>query len=275
MSTSTPVTAAADAAPRPRDALPRRSAIVRAAGGIGVYAAAFGFTFGAVATASGLHAPQAVALSVVLFSGASQFALVGVLAAGGAPVAALSTALLLGARNAFYGLALSPILRPRGWRRLLGAQLVIDESAAMTLAQPAPCAGRFAFWATGISIFVLWNLGTIAGTLVGSGIDTSALGLDAAAPAIFLALLWPQLARRRARPVALAAVAVTLSLVTVAPAGVPIIAAAVVAVAGGLLPERRREDPERRREDPERSREDPERSREDPERSREDPERRR
>lgn len=217
-------------------ALPERWAIVRAAAGIGVYAAAFGFTFGTVATASGLHTVQAVVLSAVLFSGASQFALVGVLGAGGAPLAALLAALLLGSRNAFYGLPLSPVLRPRGLRRLGAAQLVIDETTAMTVAQPTRRGGRFAFWTTGICLFVLWNLGTFVGALVGGGIDISALGLDAAAPAIFLALLWPQLARRRARAVALAAVVVTLSLVTVAPAGAPIIAAAVVAVGGGLLP---------------------------------------
>lgn len=239
MSMTSAAATAAGAAPASHEALPERSAILRSAAGIGVYAAAFGFTFGAVATAAGLHTIQAVVLSAVLFSGASQFALVGVLAAGGAPVAGLAAALLLGARNAFYGLPLSPILRPRGLRRLWASQLVIDETTAMTVAQPTRRTGRFAFWATGICLFVLWNLGTLGGALIGGGIDTSAFGLDAAAPAIFLALLWPQLARPRARAVSLAAVAVTLSLVTVAPAGVPIIAAAGVAIAGGLLAERR------------------------------------
>jgi 4-azaleucine resistance transporter AzlC len=244
---TTPASVAADAASAPGEALRERRAIVRAAAGLGLYAAAFGFTFGAVATASGLHIVQAIVLSAVMFSGASQFALVGVLAAGGAPIAALSTALLLGWRNAFYGLPLSPILRARGPRRLWTAQLVIDETTAMAVAQPTLRAGRFAFYASGICLFVLWNLGTLAGALVGGAIDTSAFGLDAAAPGIFLTLLWPQLARQRARAVALSAVAVTLSLVTVAPAGVPIIAAAAVAIAAGLLPGRRGGNRERSR----------------------------
>jgi 4-azaleucine resistance transporter AzlC len=232
--------AASTPAHSPREALPEQWEIVRAAAGISLYAAAFGFTFGAVATTAGLGTLQVVALSVVLFSGASQFALVGVLAAGGPAIAALSAALLLGCRNAFYGLPLTPILRPRGLKRLLTAHFVIDETTAMTIAQRAPRAGRFAFWATGVGLFALWNLGTLAGALIGGGIDTSALGLDAAAPAIFLALLWPQLSRPRGRAVALAAVTVTLSLVTLTPAGVPTIAAGAVAVVAGLLPDRRR-----------------------------------
>jgi predicted branched-subunit amino acid permease len=238
MSMSRAASTPAPVARTPRDALPQRWEIVRAAAGIALYAAAFGFTFGAVATAAGLGTLQVVTLSVVLFSGASQFALVGVLAVGGPAAAALSAALLLGCRNAFYGLPLTPILRPRGLRRLLTAQFVIDE----TVAQETPRAGRVAFWVTGLGLFSLWNLGTLTGALVGGGINTSAFGLDAAAPAIFLALLWPQLSRRRGRTVALAAVVVTLSLVTITPAGLPIIAAAGTAVVAGLLPDRARDD---------------------------------
>ena len=239
MSIGSAASTSAPVARSSREALPERWEIVRTAAGIAVYAAAFGFTFGAVATAAGLSTLQVVTLSVVLFSGASQFALVGVLAVGGPAAAALSAALLLGCRNAFYGLPLTPILRPRGLKRLFTAQFVIDETTAMTIAQRTPRAGRFAFWVTGLALFSLWNLGTLTGALVGGGIDTSAFGLDAAAPAIFLALLWPQLSRAWGRTVALAAVAVTLSLITVAPAGVPIIAAAAVAVLAGLLPETR------------------------------------
>jgi 4-azaleucine resistance transporter AzlC len=238
MSMSSAASTPAPVARTPREALPERWEIVRAAAGIALYAAAFGFTFGAVATAAGLGTLQVVTLSVVLFSGASQFALVGVLAVGGPAAAALSAALLLGCRNAFYGLPLTPILRPRGLKRLLTAQFVIDETTAMTVAQQTPRAGRFAFWVTGLGLCSLWNLGTLTGALVGGGINTSAFGLDAAAPAIFLALLWPQLSRRRGRTVAMAAVVVTLSLVTITPAGVPIIAAAGAAVVAGLLPDR-------------------------------------
>ena len=226
------------------DALAERRAIIRATAGIGVYAGAFGLTFGAVATASGLSTIQTVAMSAVMFTGASQFALVGIVAVGGAPLAALSAALLLGLRNAFYGVPVARLLRPRGLRRLWTAHFVIDETTAMAVAQRNPQAGRYAFWATGITLFTLWNLGTLAGALIGRGIDTSALGLDAAAPAIFLALLWPQLSRARGLTVALGAVIVSLSLVTVVPAGIPIIAAAAVAILVGLMPDQRRQERE-------------------------------
>jgi 4-azaleucine resistance transporter AzlC len=221
-------------------AFPGKAAITRAALGIGVYAGAFGLTFGAVAAASGLSTAQAVLLSAVCFTGASQFALAGVVASGGSPVAAVSAALLLGLRNAFYGVPVTHIIRPAGLRRLLTAHFVIDETTAMAVAQQTPRARRYAFWATGVTLFSLWNAGTVIGALIGGGINTSVLGLDAAAPAIFLALVWPQLARHRARPVALGAVVVALSLVTLVPAGVPIVAAAGVAVAAGVLPDRTR-----------------------------------
>ena len=217
---------------------PERRAVTRAAAGIGLYAGAFGVTFGAVSVSSGLNLAETMVLSSVMFTGASQFALVGVLGAGGSPLAALSAAFLLGLRNMFYGVPVTQILRPRGLRRLSTAHLVIDETTAMAVAQLTPRARRYAFWATGLIMFTLWNLGSLAGALIGSGIDPSALGLDAAAPAIFLALLWPQLSRARAPGVALVAAAVALGLVTVAPTGVPVIAAAGVAVAAGLIPSR-------------------------------------
>ena len=217
-----------------------RAAITRAAAGIGLYAGAFGITFGAVAVRAGLSVMQTVALSAVMFTGASQFTLVGVLAAGGSLLAGVSAALLLGLRNAFYGLPVTRIVRPRGLRRVGAAHFVIDESTAMAVAQPAARAGRYAFWATGGTLYVLWTLGTLAGALIGGGINTSALGLDAAAPAIFLALLWPQLSRERGAAVALGAAAVALALVPFVPAGLPVIAAAAVAILAGLGPAPRR-----------------------------------
>ena len=228
----------AQSADSDREAFSERTAILRAAAGIAVYAGVFGLAFGAVASAAGLDVIQAVVLSAVMFTGASQFALVGILDAGGSPFAALAAALLLGVRNAFYGVPVSDIVRPRGLRRLLTAHLVIDETTAMAVAQTNRRAGRYAFWATGIGLFSMWNIGTLAGALIGSNINTSALGLDAAAPAIFLALLWPQLARDRAPAVACGAVVVALALVPIVPPGVPIIAAATVAVAAGLAPAR-------------------------------------
>ena len=220
--------------------LAERAAITRAAAGIGLYAGAFGVTFGAVAVRSGLSVTQAVVMSAVMFTGASQFALVGVLAAGGSLLAGVSAALLLGLRNAFYGIPVTRILRPRSVRRALAAQIVIDETTAMAVAQPAPRAGRYAFWVTGGTLYPLWVLGTLAGALIGGEINTTALGLNAAAPAIFLALLWPQLCQKRGAAVALGAAAVALVLVPLVPAGLPIVAAAGVAILAGLLPDRRR-----------------------------------
>jgi 4-azaleucine resistance transporter AzlC len=208
--------------------------ILRAAVGIGIYAGAFGISFGAVSVGAGLTVLQTMVLSLVLFSGASQFAFVGVATAGGSPFAAVPATLLLGVRNAFYGVPMSEILQPRGLARLWTAHLVIDETTAMAVAQSAPPSRRYAFWATGIILFLLWQLGSLVGALLGTVLDPEALGLDAAAPAVFLALLWPALAGSRARWVALAGAGVALALVPVAPPGVPVIAAAAVAVAAGL-----------------------------------------
>ena len=218
--------------------IPERAAITRAAAGIGVYAGVFGLAFGAVSAAAGLSVLQAAALSAVMFTGASQFALVGILSVAGSPFSAVAAALLLGTRNAFYGVPVADIVRPRGLGRFLTAQFVIDETTAMAMARRDRASGRYAFWATGLALCAMWNLGTLAGALIGSSIDTKSLGLDAAAPAIFLALLWPQLSRRRGPAVSVGAVAVSLALVTITPAGVPIIAAAGVAVAAGLMPGR-------------------------------------
>ena len=218
---------------------PQRAAIIRSAIGIGVYAAAFGATFGAVAVAAGLSRGQAQALSLVLFSGASQLALAGVVGAGGSAWTALGPTLLLALRNGFYGVTLAPLLQARGVRRLVTAHLVIDETTAMATAQTATREQRLAFWWTGVVLFTCWNVGTFVGALVGSAVDTDVLGLDAAGPAVFLALVWPALRRSvRARWVALAGAAVALVLVPVAPGGVPVLAAAVAAVVGGLLPQR-------------------------------------
>ena len=220
---------------------PQRAATVRAAAGIGVYAAAFGATFGAVAVAAGLGVGQAQVLSLVLFSGASQFALAGVVGSGGSPWTALGPALLLAVRNGFYGVTLAPVLGAHGLRRLVTAHFVIDETTAMATSAATGTRRadqRFAFWTTGLVLCACWNAGTFVGALVGSAVDTDVLGLDAAGPAVFLALMWPALERVRARWVAVAGAAVAAALVPLVPAGVPVLAAAVAAVVGGLLPER-------------------------------------
>ncbi|HZA04579.1 MAG TPA: AzlC family ABC transporter permease, partial [Propionibacteriaceae bacterium] len=210
--------------------------ILRAAIGLGLYAGAFGMAYGAVAVGSGLSVAQAMVLSLVLFSGASQFAFAGVVATGGSPFAGVAAALLLGVRNAFYGVPMSQILGPRGLRRLWTAHFVIDETTAMAIGQPTRPAQRYAFWATGLILFALWQLGSLAGALLGAVIDPADFGLDAAAPAVFLALLWPSLRERSARVVALAGAGVALALVPFAPPGVPVLAAAAVALVAGLRP---------------------------------------
>ena len=202
--------------------------IVRDALGIGVATGAYGLSFGALAVAAGLSVPQACALSLLMFTGASQFAFVGLIGSGG--VAAVATALLLGARNGLYGLRLAGYLRPRP----LAAQFVIDESAAMAV-RDTPEDTRLGFWSTGLAVFVCWNLATLLGALGGAALsDPRAFGLDAAAPAGFLALLAPRLREREPQAVAAVAAAAALLALPLVPAGVPVLIAAVVAVAAAL-----------------------------------------
>jgi branched chain amino acid efflux pump len=218
--------------------LPERGMILKAAIGIGLYAMAFGASFGAIAVGSGLTLAQTMALSLVMFTGASQFAFVGVAASGGSPFAAVPAGLLLGVRNAFYGVPISEILHPRGFARLWTAHFVIDETTAMAVSQGTPRARRFAFWATGLILFSLWQLGSLAGALIGRAVNPEEIGLDAAAPAVFLALLWPSLRGSEARWVALGGALIALALVPIAPPGIPVVAAAMAALVGGLLPDR-------------------------------------
>lgn len=204
--------------------------------GVGVATGAYGLSFGAIAVASGLDGWQIQALSLLMFTGASQFALVGVIGAGGGLVAAVLAAWFLGARNGLYALHIAPVLRPLGWRTPLAAQLTIDESAGMAIAQgdDLPRA-RYAFWATGISVYVLWNIGTLLGTLGAALLsDPAVLGLDAAIPAAFLALLWPRLRDRLAWAVALAAAVLALALLPLTAPGVPVLASALIAVVVGF-----------------------------------------
>jgi predicted branched-subunit amino acid permease len=213
-----------------------RASVLRNATGIGVATGAYALSFGAVATAAGLSVLQACVLSLAMFTGASQFALVGVLGSGGGALPAVATAILLGTRNAFYGLRLSSLLRARGPRRLVAAQLVIDESTAMSLAHDTDRANRLGFWATGTSVYVLWNLGTLVGALGAHALpDPRAAGLDAAAPAAFLALLAPRVRNRSAVAIALLAAAIAMGSVRVLPVGGPVLVAALVAVVFGAV----------------------------------------
>ena len=215
-------------------AKPPRSAVTGAVG-IGVAVGVYGISFGVLAVASGLSPAQACVMSMLVFTGASQFAFVGVLAGGGGAVAAMGPAVMLAVRNAAYGLSLTSILPARLRDRALAAHLVIDETTAMARAQADPGAARRAFLATGVSVWVFWNAGTLAGALLGGGIgDPKTLGLDAMFPAAFLALLAPQLRRPGAPVAAVTAVIIALALVPIAPAGVPIIAALAGVVPGVL-----------------------------------------
>jgi len=223
------------------DAVPRsaRSATLRDAVGLGVAVGLYGAAFGAAADAAGLNLWQAMTLSLVMFTGASQFALVGVLGAGGSALAAIGSALLLGTRNTVYGVRLVPLLKPQGLRRLGTAHWVIDETTALSLAAPDRGLARLAFLAGGASIYLLWNLTTVAGALGAAALSGPALAaLDAVVPAAFLALLWPRLRKgfpeaAVQRRVALGGAVVALALTPMVPAGVQVIAAVVaVALAG-------------------------------------------
>lgn len=228
----------------PDDALarPHRRQISSKALGIGLATGAYGLSFGAISVASGLDAWQTQTLSLLMFTGGSQFALVGVLGAGGGVVAAVLTAWLLGARNSVYALSLAQVLRVAGPSRLAAAQLTIDESTAMALSHPdEPHAARHAFWSTGIAVFVLWNIGTLIGALGASWIgDPATLGLDAAIPAAFIALLWPRLVDRTMWAVALAGAAVALVLTPLLQPGLPVLAAGLVALVAAALMGRHR-----------------------------------
>lgn len=208
----------------------------------------YAISFGALSVAAGLSVLQTMALSLILFSGGSQFAFVGVIGSGGNPFAAVATSLFLSVRNAFYGLALVPVLRPLPpGKRELAAQLTIDESTAVSLAQPADDLPerRAGFWWTGVGIYLGWNAITVVGALLGSAIeDPGQWGLDAAAGAAFLGLLWPRLTTTRARITAVAGAAVALAATPVLPQGVPILLAALVAIVAGWAPARREGDEE-------------------------------
>ncbi|POH70487.1 branched-chain amino acid ABC transporter permease [Cryobacterium zongtaii] len=212
----------------------RQSPGARVGLSIAVATGLYGISFGALSVASGLTVWQTQALSLLLFSGGSQFAFIGVIAGGGTPVAAASAAALLGIRNAVYGMQINVLLQPRGWRRLAAAQVTIDESLATSTGQTDPLEQRRGFWVAGIGIFVLWNLFTLVGSLAGDALgDPKRWGLDGAAVAAFLALLWPRLRSRDAGAIAAACALATILAVPFVPPGVPILVAAVVAAAVG------------------------------------------
>ena len=209
--------------------------VVRRALSVGLAASLYGVSLGALGVASGLTVAQTCVMSLLLFSGGSQFALVGIIGGGGSAASAITASSLLGIRNGLYGLQLKPILGVRGPRRVAAAQLTIDESTAVAVTQDEPPEQRRGFWITGAVIFVGWNLTTFIGALAGDALgDPKQYGLDAAAAGAFLGLLWPRLSTREPVAVAVGAALVAAVLVPAVPAGIPVVAAAVVAVIAGL-----------------------------------------
>ena len=214
--------------------VPKLNSVRRDSLSVALTVGAYGSAFGAAAVADHFTVLQACLLSILTFSGASQFAVVGVMGAGGSAMSAIATSTLLGTRNALYAVRLSSILNYRGAKRAIAAQVTIDESTGVAIAQDSPESMREGFWWTGLGVFIFWNIFTIIGALGAHAIgNPSAWGLDAAVPAAFLGLLWPRLKARDTWAVAGAAILLALVLVPIAPAGVPIISCALIAVIVG------------------------------------------
>lgn len=198
---------------------------------VGLYGAAFG----AAGVTAGFSILQTCLLSLLLFSGASQFAVVGIMGAGGAAISAIATATLLGFRNALYGLQMAPILKVSGIKRVLAAQITIDESTAVATLQENDADRRRGFYITGVGVYIFWNLFTFLGALGASAIgDPSVWGLDAAVPAAFCGLIWPRLKNKIHFIVSAVAIAWALALTPISPAGIPIITTVILAVIFGL-----------------------------------------
>lgn len=208
----------------------------REALGVALATSAYGISFGALAVASGLDVWQACVLSLLMFTGGSQFAFVGVFTAGGisALPSAVASAALLGVRNLAYGMRMAPVVGGGPVRRAAAAHFTIDESTAVAISQSEPRLRQLGFWVTGVGIFLGWNATTLIGALVGDVLgDPKTWGLDAAAAAAFLALLWPRLKQRQAIAVGVAAAVVAAALTPLLMPGLPVLIAAVVAIIVG------------------------------------------
>jgi len=204
---------------------------------VSITVGAYGTAFGAAAVANGFSLLQTCLLSLLTFSGASQFAVIGVLGAGGGALSGIATASLLGIRNGVYGVIMAPRLKIKGFKRIVAAQITIDESTAVALGQEVrgEKAMRQGFWLTGFGVFLFWNLFTVAGALGAQAMgDIRAWGLDSAVPAAFLSLVWPRLKTNRDRALAVGCMIFALAMTPILPAGLPIIATAFIAVAVGL-----------------------------------------
>jgi len=210
---------------------PKKNQVDRTALSVAFTVGLYGAAFGAAGVTAGFSILQSCLLSLLLFSGASQFAVVGIMGAGGAAVSAIATATLLGFRNTLYGLQMAPILKVKGFKRVLAAQITIDESTAVATLQDNDADRKRGFYLTGIGVYVFWNLFTFLGALGASAIgDPSVWGLDAAVPAAFLGLIWPRLKNKVQFLVSGIAIAWALLLTPVSPAGIPIITTVLLAI---------------------------------------------
>ena len=211
-------------------------AVIRDSMSISIAVGTYGAAFGVASVAAGLSIVQTCALSLLLFSGASQFAVAGVLGAGGSALSAIMASALLALRNGFYGARMAPLLQVRGIKRFFAAQITIDESTAVALAHETNSAddARKGFWLTGLGIYLFWNLATFMGALGANALgDPARWGLDATIPAAFLGLLWPRLKNNTARLVAVAAVVLALTLTPLLTPGLPIIACVFIPLIAG------------------------------------------
>jgi predicted branched-subunit amino acid permease len=214
---------------------PKRTQVDRTALSVAFTVGLYGAAFGAAGVTAGFSILQTCLLSILLFSGASQFAVVGIMGAGGSAVSAIATATLLGFRNALYGLQMAPILKVKGLKRILAAQITIDESTAVATLQENDADRRRGFYVTGVGVYVFWNLFTFLGALGASAIgDPSVWGLDAAVPAAFCGLIWPRLKNKTHFVVSAVAIGWALLLTPITPAGIPIITTVLLAVIFGL-----------------------------------------
>ena len=213
---------------------PKKNQVDRTAFSVAFTVGLYGAAFGAAGVTAGFSILQTCLLSILLFSGASQFAVVGIMGAGGAAISAIATATLLGFRNTLYGLQMAPILKVKGIKRVLAAQITIDESTAVATLQDNDEDRKRGFYLTGIGVYVFWNLFTFLGALGASAIgDPSVWGLDAAVPAAFLGLIWPRIKNKVQFLVSGIAIAWALLLTPVSPAGIPIITTVVLAIIFG------------------------------------------
>ena len=213
----------------------KRTQVDRTALSVAFTVGLYGAAFGAAGVTAGFSILQTCLLSILLFSGASQFAVVGIMGAGGSAVSAIATSTLLGFRNALYGLQMAPILKVKGLKRILAAQITIDESTAVATLQENDADRRRGFYVTGIGVYVFWNLFTFLGALGASAIgDPSVWGLDAAVPAAFCGLIWPRLKNKTHFVVSAVAIGWALLLTPITPAGIPIITTVLLAVIFGM-----------------------------------------